>query len=70
MMPERIGKILVVIVKSASKRSESSNSSIWDKLEFESSRFITVDLSHLGCIKETGNRKSHKKEMQHIRVGK
>ena len=62
MIPEKIGKILVVIVKSASKRSELSNSSVWDKLELESSRFITVDLSHLGWIKQTGNRKSHNEE--------
>ena len=61
MIPERIGKFLVVI-----SFQESSNSSIWDELNFENSRYTTVSLSHLG----TDNRKTHKEEMQHIRVGK
>ena len=58
MIPERIGKILVVI-----SFQESSNSSIWDELKFESSKYTTVNLSHLGWIKEVGNRKIHKEEM-------
>ena len=45
MIPERIGKILVVI-----SFQESSNSSIWDELNFENSRYTTVSLSHLGWI--------------------
>ena len=48
----------------ASEKSESSNSSIWDELKFESSRYITVSLSHLRQIKDIGNRKNHKEEMQ------
>ena len=54
----------------ASEKSESSNSNTWDELKFESSRYTTVSLSHLGWTKEVGNRKIHKEEMQHIRVGK
>ena len=35
-------KILVVkFIASENRKSESSNSSIWDKLKFESSKFIT-----------------------------
>ena len=41
-------KILVVkLIASENRKSESSNSSIWDKLKFE-------NLSRLGQIKETG----------------
>ena len=60
MIPERIGKILVVI-----SFQESSDSSIWDELNFENSRYTTVHLSHLGWV--TGKLTE---EMQHIRVGK
>ena len=45
MIPERIGRILVAI-----SFQESSNSSIWDELNFENSRYITVGLLHLGQI--------------------
>ena len=41
----------------AYEKSESPNSSVWDKLKFESSRYITVSLSCLGWIKEVGNKK-------------
>ena len=43
--PERIGKVLVVI-----SYQESSNSSIWDELNIEDSRYTTVSLSCLGWI--------------------
>ena len=46
-------------MESASKKSESLNSGIWDKLKFENLGKRIVDLSHLGWIK--GNRKSHKR---------
>ena len=59
-IPERTGKILVVI-----SFQESSNLSIWDELNFENSRYTTVSLSHLGWI--TGKLAE---EMQHKRVGK
>ena len=45
MIPEGIGKILVII-----SLQESSNSGIWDELNFENSRYTTVSLSHLGQI--------------------
>ena len=44
-IPERTGKILVVI-----SFQESSNSSIWDELSFENSRYTTVSSSCLGWI--------------------
>ena len=44
-IPERIGKILVVI-----SFQESSNSGIWEELNFEDSIYTTVGLSHLGRI--------------------
>ena len=47
-IPERTGKILVVI-----SYQESSNSSIWDELNFENSRYTTISLLCLGWI--TGN---------------
>ena len=45
MIPERIGKFLAVI-----SFQESSNSSIWDELNFKNSRYTTVSLSCLGWI--------------------
>ena len=47
MIPERTEKILVVI-----SFQELSNSSIWDELNFENSRYTTVSLSCLGWITE------------------
>ena len=44
-IPQRTGKILVVI-----SFQESSNSSFWDELNFEISRYTTVSLSCLGWI--------------------
>ena len=55
------GRILVAI-----SFQESSNSSIWDELNFENSRYTTVSLSPLGQI--TG--KFSRRQMQHIGVGK
>ena len=59
MIPERIGRILVVIVRSASKSRESeySNSSVWDKMNFEreNNKFIMCGMDK----REIGNRKSH-----------
>ena len=54
MIPERIGKILVVI-----NFQESSNSSIWDELNFENSRYTTVSLSHLGQKTEEFSQKGN-----------
>ena len=45
MIPERIGKILVLI-----SFQESSSSNIWDELNFENSRYTTVSISCLGWI--------------------
>ena len=47
MISERIGNSLLTI---ASKKGESSNSSVWDQLNFENSRYTTVSLSCLGRI--------------------
>ena len=59
MIPERIGKILVVIVRlpSKNKKSEYSNSGIWDELKFEreNSKFTTSGMDK----REARNRKSH-----------
>ena len=59
MIPERIGKILVVIVKlrSKNKKSEYSNSGIWDELKFEreNSKFTTSRTDK----REARNRISH-----------
>ena len=39
---KRKKKILVVkLIASENRKSESSNSSIWDELKFESNKFIT-----------------------------
>ena len=51
MIPERIP-----IITSFHK---SSNSSIWDELNFDNSRYTTVNLSHLGWI----NRKAYEKSI-------
>ena len=45
-IPERIGRILVVMLSF----QESSNSSIWDELNFENNKYTTVSLSRLGWI--------------------
>ena len=59
MIPERIGRILVVIVRLASKSKESeySNSSMWDKLNFEreNNKFIMSGTDK----REIGKRRSH-----------
>ena len=59
MIPERIGRILVVIVRLASKSKESeySISSIWDELNFEreNNKIIMSGMDK----REIGNRKSH-----------
>ena len=48
---KRKKKILVVkLIASENRRSESSNSSIWDELKFESNKFITSGMGK-------GNRK-------------
>ena len=52
-------RILVVIVESASEKSETSNSSLWDELKFENLGKRIVDFSCLGWI--IGNRKSQKR---------
>ena len=53
MIPERI---LVVI-----SFLESSNSSIWDELNFENDRYTIVSLSHLEWIKGRKQEKPHNK---------
>ena len=50
------GRVLVVISFQA-----SSNSNLWDKLNFENNRHTTVSLSHLGWIKERKQEKPHNK---------
>ena len=45
---ERKKVLVVTLIASKNRKSESSNSSIWDKLKFEGSK-----LSCLGWIKET-----------------
>ena len=57
MIPERIGKILVVI-----SFQKSSNSSVWDELNFENSRYTTISLLHLGWIKGREQEKPHDKK--------
>ena len=54
MIPERIGKFLVVI-----SFQESSNSSIWDELNFENNRYTTVSLSCLGQITGKFTKRKH-----------
>ena len=54
MIPERI---LVVI-----SFQESSNSSVWDELNFENNTYATVSLSHLGQIKGRKQEKLHNKK--------
>ena len=55
---ERKKKILVVkLIASENWKSESSNSSIWDELKFESNKFMT-----------SGMDKGNKKIMQQIRI--
>ena len=53
-------RILVVI-----SFQESSNSSIWDKLNFENNKYTTVGLSHLGWIKGRKQEKPHNKNKKH-----
>ena len=51
---ERKKKILVVkLIASENRKSESSNSSVWDELKFE-------NLSHLGWIKDNVTNKDKK----------
>ena len=55
---ERKNKILVVkLIASENRKSESSNSSIWDELKFESNKFIM-----------SGMDKGNRKRMQQIRI--
>ena len=55
---ERKKDILVVkLIASKNRKSESSNSSIWDELKFESNKFIT-----------SGMDKRNRKRMQQIRI--
>ena len=53
MIPERI---LVII-----SFHKSSNSSVWDELNFENNRYTTANLSHLGWIKGRKQEKPHNK---------
>ena len=41
---------------------ESSNSGVWDKLNFENNRYTTVSLSCLGWIKGRKQEKPHNKK--------
>ena len=52
--PEGIEKILIII-----SFQESSNSSIWDELNFENSRYTTVSISHLGWITEKNSQREN-----------
>ena len=55
---ERKKKILVAkLIASKNRKSESSNSSVWDKLKFESNKFIM-----------SGMDKGNRKIMQQIRI--
>ena len=55
---KRKKKILVVkLIASENRKSESSNSSIWDELKFESNKFIT-----------SGANKGNRKRTQQIRI--
>ena len=57
-MLQRKKKILVVkLIASENRKSESSNSSIWDELKFESNKFIT-----------SGTDKGNGKITQQIRI--
>ena len=47
----------VKLIASKNRKSESSNSSIWDELKFESNKFIT-----------SGMDKGNRKRMQQIRI--
>ena len=52
---ERKKKILVVkLIASENRESESSNSSVWDELKFESNKFITSGM-------DKANRREHDK---------
>ena len=53
MIPERIQVVISL--------QESSNSSIWDELNFENNRYTIVSLSHLGLIKGRKQEKSYNK---------
>ena len=55
---ERKKDILVVkLIASENRKSESSNSSVWDELKFESNKFIT-----------SGMDKRNRKRMRQIRI--
>ena len=54
MIPERI---LVVI-----SFQESSNSNVWDELNFENNKNTTVGLSHLGQLKGRKQERPHNKK--------
>ena len=56
---ERRNFLVVKLIASEDRKSESSNSSIWDKLKFESSKFIT-----------SGTDKGNRKITQQIRDNK
>ena len=55
---ERMKDILVVkLIASKNRKNESSNSSVWDELKFESNKFIM-----------SGMDKRNRKRMQQIRI--